>query len=279
MILDLIFKKEIIINSNEICEFSYQLVVRAANIYQDPDLNYPVFLNFTADCKLIAKRLFDRCFYNYPENTVFPVGYTPPCLAIIDLYLKVWFQLFILAAHMPTTYGTFCWSNYPMFRLLVEMAITNNFQYPPKSNEDLLGKEMQTLQLEKVKILEFENYLAGNQEINETNSYLLTTLITCDPHGFPRRPSTPFLEDLRIKCSRFRLHQLLYQSRNPDFLLITIEQQQSRIGPQVITPMPWLVELVESNENNFGVLPIQCLCEFLFGQISEELASTSGMFS
>ena len=27
--------------------------------------------------------------------------------------------------------------------------------------------------------------------------------------------------------------------------------------------MPWLAELVESNEGSLDVLPIQCLCEFL----------------
>ncbi len=27
--------------------------------------------------------------------------------------------------------------------------------------------------------------------------------------------------------------------------------------------MPWLADLVESSEGSFGILPVECLCEFL----------------
>ena len=34
--------------------------------------------------------------------------------------------------------------------------------------------------------------------------------------------------------------------------------------------MPWLAELVESNDSSLDVLPVQCLCEFLLHDSSPE---------
>ena len=269
-------RRDLPLNPNDTCEISYSLIVRAATIYMDPEITYPVFYNF-GDCRTFVDKLFDSCAYNYPEGVVFPANYTPPRMAVTDQYWKVWFQLFILASHMPAKFGVFCWQKFPLFQMLIEMAITNNFHFPPKNNEELLNRDLQLSQVEKVNILEFESYLASNQEINENNSYLLSTLISFE--NFPRRPANTFLEDLKTKCQRLRLSQLLYQSRNPDYLLKIIEQQQSNAGLQTLAPMPWLVELVETNEHNFGLLPVQCLCEFLFGQIAEELTLMSGKIS
>lgn len=266
--------KDIPLTPHESCDISYSLILRAAAIYTDADLNYPVFI--INDHLQLIKKLFDSCMYSYPENTSFPPGYTPPNYAIIDLYWKVWFQLLILCAHLPNNFGKYAWDHFPTIRLLIELAITNNYQYPPKNNDDLLGKDMQLTQIEKIKILEFENYLAGNHEVNETNSYLIPTLITLDPTSIARRPTSVFLEDLKSKCLKYRICQLLYQSRDPDFLLIIIDQQQKLFASQTLfSSISWLVELVESNENNFSILPIPCLCEFLFGQISDELHSLS----
>jgi integrator complex subunit 1 len=33
--------------------------------------------------------------------------------------------------------------------------------------------------------------------------------------------------------------------------------------------MPWLAELVESNESSLDVLPVQCLCEFLLHDVPD----------
>lgn len=38
--------------------------------------------------------------------------------------------------------------------------------------------------------------------------------------------------------------------------------------------MPWLADLVESNEGAWSLLPVQCLCEFLLHQAAEDLVST-----
>ncbi len=259
------------ISPSEVCDLLTTLITRAAVIYHDLDLQYPLYLGFPAEPEQLVLQLFETAVYSHPESTVFPADYKPPRMALRDSLLRVWLQLFILGVHMPATFGLYCWSHFPLFRMAVEMAITNAFHYPPRGAEELLGKEAAAVQAERTIILTYEGYLAGGQEINEGNSLLLPKLITLDPYGFPRIPSPILLEELKAKCSNqgCRLSQLLYQSRSPDFLLITIEKQ--RLGLKTVAPMPWLVELVESYENSFSYLPVQCLCEFLFGQISEEM--------
>ena len=37
--------------------------------------------------------------------------------------------------------------------------------------------------------------------------------------------------------------------------------------------MPWLADLVESNEGSFNVLPVQCLCEFLLDSTNNLMES------
>jgi integrator complex subunit 1 len=37
--------------------------------------------------------------------------------------------------------------------------------------------------------------------------------------------------------------------------------------------MPWLADLVESNEGAWSLLPVQCLCEFLLHQAAEEISA------
>lgn len=263
-----------LISTKDSCEFSCALINRAASIYEG-DPKYPVLIFSNVQ---IVLHLFESCKYYFPENVLFPEGYTPPTMAIIDLYWKVWIQVVIIAAHNPKPFGEFAWEHFPTFRMLIEMAITNHYQFPSRSLGDAYGgKENHCAQLDKYKILELENYLASDQEITENNSYLLSTLITLDPYLPPRKPPSQFLEQLKALCNSVshRLCHHLCQSRNPDFLLMIIEQQQSCLGLQsFVSPMAWLVELVESHENNYGLLPVQCLCEFLLGQISEEMATT-----
>lgn len=50
--------------------------------------------------------------------------YTPPTLAITNLYWKSWILLLMLAAHNPTTIGDVGWKHYPTLRTLIEMCIT-----------------------------------------------------------------------------------------------------------------------------------------------------------
>ncbi|PSN34193.1 Integrator complex subunit 1 [Blattella germanica] len=50
--------------------------------------------------------------------------YSPPLLAIANLYWKAWIMLLILSAHNPNTFGSVAWEKYPTLRTLMEMCIT-----------------------------------------------------------------------------------------------------------------------------------------------------------
>ncbi len=266
------------LSSSETIELSDALIKRAASISDSDLIAYPVLL---ISNKEIFSLLMNNTIYRHPENIGLPSGYEPPNMAISDLYWKVWIQLLILTAHNPSAFGSLAWDSYPTLGILIEMSITNHFEFPPptKIGDDLINRELQISAFEKQQILQFESYLAAAStkvQINESNSLLLSKLISFDSLGPARKPSQSVLEQFKNLNTHLRLGHLLCQSRNPDFLLEIIQRQQKQIGLHHMSsssPMPWLVELVESNENNFGMLPVQCLCEFLLGQIAEEESS------
>lgn len=116
--------------------------------------------------------LFSMAEYHHPENIVLPSGYEPPKLAISLIYWKVWIILLILSAHNTGTIGAFCYANYPMLKMLMEMCITNQFTMikPPDD-------ELQLAVIEKNQIIQFEGYLAAATSkvvINEQNSLLIS---------------------------------------------------------------------------------------------------------
>ncbi|OTF80581.1 integrator complex subunit 1-like protein, partial [Euroglyphus maynei] len=272
-ILSLGFHPEVALSRQDAFELIWTLIHHATMNF-DGDMNHPVLL--LNDPKIIDM-LFSCCEYVCPDNAPLPENYLPPKLARVDLYWKVWFMLVIIAAHLPSTFGKSAWNAFPTFQALIEMTITNYFQFPPKSmdNDEMQNKILQYNQFEKLKILEFENFLARDQEINESNSYLISSLITLDPCSIPRRPPNPILNDYKLLCTNntnYRLCHLLCQSREPDFLLMIIDKQQNHSsGSQFYhSSLNWLIDLVESYESNYGLLPVQCLCEFLLKQIAEE---------
>lgn len=116
--------------------------------------------------------LFSMAEYHHPENIQLPSGYEPPKLAISQIYWKVWIILLILSAHNTGTIGAFCWGNYPMLKMLMEMCITNQFSMmkPPE-------EELQLAVMEKNQIIQFEGYLAAATSkvvIHEQNSLLIS---------------------------------------------------------------------------------------------------------
>jgi integrator complex subunit 1 len=116
--------------------------------------------------------LFSMAEYHHPENIQLPAGYEPPKLAISQIYWKVWIILLIISAHNTSTIGAFCWGNYPMLKMLIEMCITNQFQMmkPPE-------EELQLAIIEKNQIIQFEGYLAAATSkvvIHESNSLLIS---------------------------------------------------------------------------------------------------------
>ena len=271
-VLNMGVSKENFLTSGEAIELSDALIKRAFSIF-DGDMTNPVLL---ISSKEIFPLLLKSASYRHPENISLPSNYEPPNMAIIEMYWKVWIQLLILTAHNPSSYGLMAWENYPTLAVLIEMSITNHFEFPPpsKQGEDLINRDLQIAAYEKQQILQFESHLAAAStkvQINEHNSLLLSKLISMDPHGPPRKPPSQILENFKVFSVNFRLGYLLCQCRNPDFLLEIIQRQQKQhVGLSTTSSMPWLVELVESNENNFGMLPVQCLCEFLLGHFGDE---------
>lgn len=241
-------------------ELVEQLVRRAASIFKED--SHPVL---AVERTELIDIVFHLCAYHHPENITLPLGYTPPKLAIADYYWKAWITLLIIVAHNPSSFGQIAWEGHPTLRSMMEMCITNHFVFPPptmtvgEKGDDIKTRELQISQVEKQKILEFETHLAAASKvtITESNSLLLSKLITMDPQGPARRPPSQVLEQLKSLNETLKLGHLLCRSRNPDFLVDIIQRHGTSQS------MPWLAELVESCESSFDHLPVQCLCEFL----------------
>uniref|UniRef100_A0A6E8VUW2 Uncharacterized protein n=1 Tax=Anopheles coluzzii TaxID=1518534 RepID=A0A6E8VUW2_ANOCL len=250
-------EKEIPFSIQDTMEITEQLVRRAGSLRH---MDYPP-LEIT-DLKII-ELLFKMSEYHHPDNIVLPSNYEPPNLAISSLYWKTWIILLLISAHNPSSFGSFCWEQYPMLRLLMEMCITNQIG-PPKPSEE----ELAVATLEKAQILEFENHLASNP-ITEQNSLLLSQLILMDPRGVARRPPNPVLDQIQQLNVSHRLGHLLCRSRKPDLLLEIIQRQGTSQS------MPWLADLVQNSEGDFNHLPVQCLCEFLLANSGSVIVEAS----
>ncbi|KAH6933153.1 hypothetical protein HPB50_012504 [Hyalomma asiaticum] len=262
--------KEHPLNPSDALELVDQLIRRAAAIYKED--SHPVLVVERTE---LIEIIFHLCAYHHPENITLPAGYTPPNLAIADYYWKAWIMLLIVVAHNPSPFGEMAFASHPTLQSLVEMCITNHFVFPPptlavgEKADEIKAREMQIAQLEKQKILEFETHLAAASTkvtITESNSLLLSKLITMDPQGVTRRPPPQVLDQLKALNETLKLGHLLCRSRKPDFLLGIIQRQGT-------SHMPWLAELVESSEGSLDLLPVQCLCEFL---LDEELEGSLG---
>ncbi|XP_050427828.1 integrator complex subunit 1 isoform X2 [Adelges cooleyi] len=248
-ILKIGLSKEHPLSSPDALELVDQLVKRAAalQVYQTPNA-------IRADKDELFDFLLNSCAYHHPEKIELPLGYTPPQLAISNLYWKTWLIMLIYCAHIPSIFGTLACRKYPMLRIFIEMCITNNFNFPP------FLEDLQIQSVEKQKILEFESYLAAastKATITEQTSLLLSQLMGMDPAGPPRRPPPVVLDQLRVMNTNLRIGHLLCRSRDPDFLLDIIQRQGTSQS------MPWLADLVNSSEGSLNHLPVQCLCEFL----------------
>lgn len=266
------------VSAPEAIEASDTLIKRAANIYDGDSSPYRVLKIQNEE---IFQLLFKSSAYRIPENIMLPAGYEAPNMAISDWYWKVWIQLLIITAHNSESFGNKAWKNFPTLSLLIEMAITNHFEFPPptRQSEDFKSRELQISSIEKQQIIQFETHLAAastKMQINETNSLLLSKLITFEPEGVARKPPAAILDQLKTINSSLKLGHLLCQSRSPDFLLEIIQRQQkqqkSPNQQYALSPvsMPWLNELVEMHDDNYSVLPVQCLAEYLLGQIHDE---------
>uniref|UniRef100_A0A336KFD9 CSON009829 protein n=1 Tax=Culicoides sonorensis TaxID=179676 RepID=A0A336KFD9_CULSO len=242
--------KEIQFSVPDTMELIDQMVRRAGAL--KTVTNYPPL---EANKLEIIDFLFSMSEYHHPDNIALPMGYEPPKLSISSLYWKTWTILLILSAHNTSTFGSFCWEQYPMLRNLIEMCITNQFVQAKPPDE-----ELQIAAIEKQQILEFETHLAAATSkvmITEQTSLLLPQVMLMDPMGHPRHPPLHVLEQLTILNKSHKLGHLLCRSRKPDLLVDIIQRQGTSQS------MPWLADLVKNSEGDFNHLPVQCLCEFL----------------
>lgn len=127
--------------------------------------------------------LFNICLYKFGTNS--------PPLVVTILYWKAWQILLLLSALDSKGFGKTAWENYPTLRLLMEMIMTEDYNYPPQSSiteeisiDRFRSIENQTCLIEKQEILDFENTFDGKQGLgvkNESNSKLLGQVMKFDP--------------------------------------------------------------------------------------------------
>ena len=95
----------------------------------------------------VMEILFQLAAYNYPDSITLPKDYQPPKMAIATAYWKAWQVLILLCAHNPTDFGKMAWEHYPTLRALMEMCITNQFQFPPPTLAS--GEQVSNFQCQK----------------------------------------------------------------------------------------------------------------------------------
>ena len=71
--------------------------------------------------------LFGICLYTYQNPPTVP-------LAVTVLYWRAWQILLIVTALDPKGFGLVAWEKYPTLRLLMEMVMTEDYNYPPQSS-------------------------------------------------------------------------------------------------------------------------------------------------
>jgi integrator complex subunit 1 len=194
--------------------------------------------------------------------------------AVNVLYWQSWQILLILTALDPKGFGSIAWQQYPTLRILMEMIMTDDYNFPPQSSvthqmtaERYRAIEQQSIATERSEILDFENYFELKQGStatrNETNSKLIGFLMKFDPTGVARQANNDVIQNIKKLNSEYKLGQLLCKCREPDLLLSLIERQDSKQS------LPWLSNLIESNSNDcLDIMPIQCICEFVWNVLS-----------
>ena len=90
----------------------------------------------------VMEFLFQLAAYNYPDSITLPKDYHPPKMAISSAYWKAWQVLVLLCAHNPADFGAYAWEKYPTLKALMEMCITNQFQFPSPT---LTGEQVKLL--------------------------------------------------------------------------------------------------------------------------------------
>ena len=226
-------------------------------------------------CERFLRRFFDLTRYHIPIQIQFPASYRiPKHLSITDMFWKTCLICLLLATHDPCTFGQYVWSSVPQIRLFMEMLLTGDYTYPPKSmieTKNYLEKFYQTervqLREEKDLILEMEKYLASPKLIDENNSQLLGKIIVLDLQQIKRPTSQEkneknFYNLIQGFNNLYKLSSMLCRCRTPDFILEILNRKEQQGKHLVDTQTSWLTSLIDSNIDCLNVFPILCLCDY-----------------
>jgi integrator complex subunit 1 len=226
-------------------------------------------------CEIFLKKFFDLTRYHIPIQTQFPSTYEiPKNLSVTDTFWKTCLICLLLASHDPQIFGRFIWLSIPQIRLFMEMLLTGDYTYPPKSmieTKNFLEKfymnERSQLREEKDLILELEKYLASPMIINEKNSQLLGKVIYLDLQQI-KRPSSheknekDFYNLIQGLNNTYKLSSMLCRCRSPDFILDILNRKEQQGKNVFDSQTSWLTSLIDSNIDCLNVFPIICLCDY-----------------
>ena len=206
------------------------------------------------------EELLKLAMYCKPASISLPVNYQEPKLAVSSLLWKAWSILLILSGSNVETVAKLGWQKYPMLKMLMEMTLTSDFNFPPSASEldreELRRNEVRVAEHEKNEIITFECHLAGKMMTAQT-SLLISQLMYMDPLGTPRQPSAEYLSHLKHVCNSLKVGNALCSSRNNDYLLDILKRNRTICG----SGSTWLSQIILTSD--ITSLPPQCLCEFL----------------
>lgn len=226
-------------------------------------------------CEIFIKKLFDLTRYHIPIQISFPTIYqVPKNLAITEIFWKACLICLLLASHDPQLFGRYIWVSVPQIRLFMEMLLTGDYTYPPKSMieskvflDKFYNDERVQLREEKDIILELEKYLASPKIIDETNSQLLGKVILLDLQQI-KRPSSHdkneknFYNLIQGFNNSYKLSSMLCRCRSPDFILNILNRKEQHGKNAFDSQTLWLTSLIDSNVDCLNVFPIICLCDY-----------------
>ncbi|XP_075252765.1 integrator complex subunit 1-like isoform X2 [Convolutriloba macropyga] len=218
-------------------------------------------------------QLFKLVVYSKPASISLPPSYEEPKLAVSSLLWKAWTVLLILSGSNVDTVANIGWEKLPMLKMLMEMCLTSDFNYPPSASnvnrEELRRYEMRIAEQERNEIISFECHLA-RKTITADSSLLISQLTYMDPKGPTRLPSPEFLSHLKMICNSLKVGNALCSSRTNDYLLDVLNRNRTLASGPAGSGSSWLSQIIMSSD--VGALPPQCLCEFL---LMESTLSTS----
>ena len=210
-------------------------------------------------------QLFNLAVYSKPASISLPANYEEPKLAVSSLFWKAWTVLLVLSGSNVDTIANVGWKKLPMLKMLMEMCLTSDFNYPPNASnanrDDLRRNELKLAERERNEIITFECHLA-RKTITAESSLLISQLMFMDPKGSTRVPSPDYLTHLKLICISLKIGAALCSSRKNDYLLDILKRNRTLMG----SGTSWLSQIIMNSE--VDSLPPQCLCEFLLMELS-----------